>query len=263
MNQPSLSSSFLDRLSCSANWLRRQRAVRRALVRALAAMALLGAGVAQASPAPSATEPAESIRGAVEGFVRAQLPGDAARARIDVQGPAPGLRFPRCEALRTRYFGTPDPYGAQTVEVRCAAPSAWVLYVPVRVDLPQTVLVARRALEAGHTLTADDLSAVERSRSSLPPGAEADSSLVVGQVLRFSVAAGQPIVQGMLTGPQLVRSGQSVDLVAIGPGVRLVALGQAMADGRVGQPVLVRNVQSGRVVTGVVNAQGEVVVQLR
>lgn len=233
------------------------------LARWLVRSALLAAAAAQASPAPPAAEPAEAIRAAVQAFVRAQLPSDAARARIEVQGPAAGLRFPRCAELRTRYFGTPDPYGAQTVEVRCTGPNPWVLYVPVRVDLPQTVLVARRALEAGHTLTADDLSVVERSRSSLPPGAEADIDQVVGQVLRFSVAAGQPIVQGMLTGPLRVRSGQSVDLVAIGPGVRLVALGQAMADGRVGQPVLVRNVQSGRVVTGVVNARGEVVVQLR
>lgn len=224
----------------------------------------LGAGHVVAAPAPAgASEPDANIREAVAAFVRAQLPTDAAYAHLDIQGPAAGLRFPRCgDALQTRYFGTPNPYGTQTVEVRCAAPRIWTLYVPVRVDLPQQVVVAARALQAGQTLTAADLGTVERSRAMLPPGSESDSELVVGQVLRYGVSAGQPILRGMLTGAQLVHSGQPVDLVALGPGIRLVALGQAMADGRVGQPVLVRNVQSGRVITGIVSPQGQVVVRL-
>lgn len=216
--------------------------------------------------APARALPAEqslqSIRSAVEAFVRAGLPAGAAQARIEVQGPAPGLRFPYCTELRTAYFGSPNPYGAQTVEVRCAAPQVWSLYLPVRVDQPQGVVVVVRALQAGHVLTAADLTTVERDSAHLPPGAVGDVQALVGQVLRYSVAAGQPLVRSMLTGPLLVHYGQMVSLVAQGMGVRLVALGQAMADGRVGQSVLVRNVQSGRVVSGVVDAQGQVVVPL-
>ena len=231
------------------------------LLRALVlTLGLFGMTTAFAAPA---TESPARIRAAVEAFVRAGLPAGGDKVTIDIQGPASGLRFPQCAELRTAYFGNPNPYGAQTVEVRCAAPSVWSLYLPVRVDRPQGVVVVARALQAGHVLTAADLTTVERDAAHLPPGAVNDAQALVGQVLRYSVAAGQPLVQSMLTGPQLVHYGQSVSLVAQGMGVRLVALGQAMADGRVGQSVLVRNVQSGRVVSGVVDAQGQVVVPLQ
>jgi len=231
---------------------------------ALRAAVALGLGLIWATAVwalPAVQSPA-SIRAAAEAFVRAGLPAGAARAKIEVQGPAPDLRFPLCTDLRTAYFGNPNPYGAQTVEVRCAAPQVWSLYLPVRVDQQQGVVVVARALQAGHVLSAADLTTVERDSAHLPPGAVSDAQTLVGQVLRYSVAAGQPLVQSMLTGPQLVHYGQPVSLVAQGMGVRLVALGQAMADGRVGQSVLVRNLQSGRVVSGVVDAQGQVVVPL-
>ncbi len=225
----------------------------------LGVLLALSAALAAAMPAQQS---AASIRAAVEAFVRAGLPATADKVRIDVQGPAPGLRFPQCDALHTAAFGNPNPFGAQTVEVRCLAPQAWTLYLPVRVDQQQGVVVVAKALQAGHVLTAADLTTVERDSARLPPGALGDASALVGQVLRFSVAAGQPLVPSMLTGPQLVHYGQPVSLVVQGMGVRLVALGQAMADGRVGQSVLVRNIQSGRVVSGVVDAQGQVVVPL-
>jgi flagella basal body P-ring formation protein FlgA len=223
---------------------------------------VLSAVYAAASWAVPATESPQTIRAVVEAFVRAGLPPALAQARIDVQGPAPGLRFPRCDDLRAQAFGNPNPYGAQTVEVRCHAPKAWSLYLPVRVDQQQEVVVAARALPAGHVLTASDLTTLRRDAAQLPPGAAGPAQALVGQVLRYGVAAGQTLTQAMLTGPVLVHYGQPVSLVAQGMGVRLVALGQAMGDGREGQSVLVRNPQSGRVVSGVVDAQGQVVVPL-
>jgi len=227
----------------------------------LAAALLCVASAAAARAVPAAENP-QTIRAVVEAFVRAGLPPALAQARIDVQGPAPGLRFPRCDDLRAQAFGSPNPYGAQTVEVRCSAPKAWSLYLPVRVDQQQDVVVAARALPAGHVLSAADLTTLRRDAAQLPPGAAGSAQALVGQVLRYGVAAGQTLTQAMLTGPVLVHYGQPVSLVAQGMGVRLVALGQAMGDGRAGQSVLVRNPQSGRVVSGVVDAQGQVVVPL-
>ena len=227
--------------------------------RLAAGLALACAGVAYGLPAAESTA---SIRLAVESFVRQGLPADAAQATIDVDGPAPGLRFPRCDDLRVAHFGAANAFGAQTVEVRCAAPKAWSLYLPVRVEQQQGVVVAARALQAGQVLSAEDLSSVRRDSAHLPPGTLQQTQGAVGQVLRYGVAAGQPIQRSMLTGPQLVHYGQPVSLVVQGMGIRLVALGQAMADGRVGQSVLVRNVQSGRMVSGIVDAQGQVVIPL-
>ncbi len=208
-----------------------------------------------------AAESNAAIRQAVETFIRQGLPAGTS-VTIDVDGPAPELRFPRCDHLSVAHFGPASAVGAQTVEVRCSAPRVWSLYLPVRVAQEQGVIVAARALQAGHVLSADDLSTVRRDTARLPPGTLMQTQAAVGQVLRYGVAAGQPIQQSMLTGPQLVHYGQPVSLVVQGMGIRLVALGQAMADGRVGQSVLVRNIQSGRMVSGVVDAQGQVVIPL-
>lgn len=216
--------------------------------------------LAAVAPARAQTwEDPGRIGGAAEAFVRAQLPVQPGRVpHITVQ--APNARFPTCAQLQARAFGLANPYGAQTVQVQCLSPHTWSVYVPVQVAWPSKVVVASHALAAGRALTAADLAVVQRDAGVLPPGALADPAEVVGRVLQVGVAAGQDLVQGMLTSPQLVRYGQSVPLVAQGDGVRLVALGIALQDGRAGQAMLARNADSGRVVSGVLDAAGEVVV---
>ncbi len=225
----------------------------------LAAAVLCGTlGAAHAE----AFEPASTIRAAAARYVREQLP-PALRpaARIRVQGPSAALHFPRCARLLAQAFGASGLFGTQTVQVRCAAPQRWSLYVPVQVDTPRGAVLALHALSAGHVLRASDLTVVQRNVSSLPAGTLGDVREGVGQVLRYSVAAGQAVTRTMLRGPRLVHDGQTVSLVAVGPGFRLAALGVALQDGSQGQVVMARNVQSGRVVRGVIDAQGEVLVE--
>lgn len=218
---------------------------------------------ASATGVPSSFESVSAMRDRAADFVRDQLPPALrATARINVQGPPPALHFPRCADLRAQRFGGGSLFGAQTVELRCVAPQRWSLYVPVQVATSQTALVALHALGAGHVLQAGDLTAAGLERNDLPAGAIGVSTQAVGQVLQYGVAAGQVITRAMLRGPRLVHSGQSVSLIALGEGVRLMALGVAMQDGSQGQNVMVRNAQSGRVVHGVVDAQGEVVTSI-
>lgn len=218
--------------------------------------------VPPAKPAADARwEPARALREAAEEYVRRHLPAGAAAASVRVRAGEVPAHFPRCAAgrLSEQAFGNPNPYGAQTVELRCDAPQAWSVYLPVAVDWPQQVVVAAHALAPGHTLSDADLQVVQRDRTSLPPGAVQNESEATGRVLRRGVAAGQSITDDMLAGPQLVHYGQAVSLIAEGDGVRLVALGVALQDGSQGQTVLVRNAQSGKVVSGVVDASGDVI----
>ncbi|MBW4048561.1 MAG: flagellar basal body P-ring formation protein FlgA [Proteobacteria bacterium] len=238
-------------------------AVRGAVVGCLVMLGLASSAIAAPSAAQARAqewEPATTIRQTVEDFVRSRLPQQAQQPHIAIQGPAAGLHFPRCTKLHAQDFGSANPFGAQTVEVRCAAPQVWSLYLPVQVSWPQGAVIADRALGAGHVLTLGDLSVVQRDLSKLPAGAVTKPEQAIGHVLQYSVAAGQSITQDMLTGPQLVHYGQSVSLVAIGPGVRLVALGMALENGREGQTIMARNVQSGKVVTGVLDSGGQVMV---
>jgi flagella basal body P-ring formation protein FlgA len=244
---------------CSGLW----RGVRCLL---LVTFTVIGAGLWASSMAAAADatawEPAESIRQVVEHFVRSRLPQQSQDARITVQGPVEGLHFPRCGHMQARDFGAANPFGAQTVEVACLTPQVWSLYLPVQVAWPQGAVVAARALSAGHVLTEDDLAVVQRDLSSLPAGVITKPAQAIGRVLQYGVAAGQSFTHGMLAGPQLIHYGQSVSLVALGQGIRLVALGTAMGNGRQGQTILARNVQSGKVVTGVVDGAGQIMVAM-
>ncbi len=229
-----------------------------------------GVAAARAATASTSTsalsrwESPAAMSDAAERFVREHLPAGAAADHVRVRAGRIAARFPACAAqhLVALPFGNPSPYGAQTVQLRCEAPQVWSVYLQVSVDWPQQVVVAAHAISPGHTLEPSDLQVLERDRAGLPPGALQSESQADGRVLRFGVAAGQSITQSMLSGPRLIHYGQAVSLIAEGDGVRLVALGIALQDGSQGQTVLVRNAQSGKVVSGVVDARGDVVAAL-
>jgi len=218
---------------------------------------LLTAALAQAD---SPWENPEQIRGAVAAFVKAHLPANAVQAQIVVQGPAAGLRFPACGRMRMGFFGYGNPYGSQTVAVSCTAPSPWTIYIPVQLVMNQAVVVAARPLGAGTVLAADDLSIIQRNASNLAGSAVVNPQLAVGQVLRFGVAAGQPILASMLDAPEVVHAGQEITLIAEGDGVRISTIAKAMENGRPGQTILVRNNSSGKVIRGTVDRAGAVLV---
>lgn len=232
-----------------------------AAVPAAAAVSAAAAGQGGGRAAARWESPA-LLRRMAEDFVRRSLPAGATAASVHA-GSVPA-HFPRCAGgrLHAQGFGNPNPYGEQTVELRCDAPQAWSLYLPVVVHWPQPVVVAAHALAPGHALSDADLQVVRRDRASLPPGALERKSQATGRVLQRGVAAGEPVTADMLAGPELVHYGQAVSLIAEGEGIRLVALGIALQDGSQGQTVLVRNAQSGKVVSGVVDARGDVVAAL-
>lgn len=217
---------------------------------------------AAAPAAAGAWQSLDVVRQAVQTHTRAAL-GQGGEVEVILDGPPPDLHLPACdEPLRTRDLGLAPASGPRTVEVACPGRPSWIIYVPVRVRTRVAALVAARALGAGQVLRAEDLRAVPAEQTALPPSALSKPEEAVGRVLRYAVSAGQPLTAPMLTGAQMVRSGQAVAIVAEGAGVRLVATGVAMENGREGQSILARNSQSGRVVSGVVGAQGEILVSV-
>ncbi|MFA7496241.1 MAG: flagellar basal body P-ring formation chaperone FlgA [Acidithiobacillus sp.] len=206
------------------------------------------------------TENPETIRHVARQYVRAHLPVHTADAQIHISGPAAGLHFPACTRLKASYFGYGNPYGNQTVLVRCTAPSAWQLYLPVQIQMSQMVVIAATPLSAGTILSARDLTIVHRDTAGLSGSTLSNLHQAIGQVLRFGTLAGQPITTTMLDAPEVVHAGEQITLYAEGEGIRIATIADAIENGRPGQTILVRNLQSGRVVRGTVTPQGHVVV---
>jgi len=81
----------------------------------------------------------------------------------------------------------------------------------------------------------------------------------VGQSAARALSSGQTLRQGMVRAPQLFKAGSPVKVVAGGTGFQVTSSGQALSAGGQGQAVRVR-MDNGRIVSGTVNARGEVVV---
>lgn len=83
---------------------------------------------------------------------------------------------------------------------------------------------------------------------------------LIGRVAKRTLLAGQPIRISSTEDPQMIANGNPVQLVYERPGISISASGQALQSARAGDPIRVRNVESGNVVTGVVTPSGTVLV---
>jgi flagella basal body P-ring formation protein FlgA len=112
--------------------------------------------------------------------------------------------------------------------------------IGVRVTMVKPVVVARRPLNAGATIRADDLALEERlfdGRSE--PGADAIEPLVGQQVRKF-IPAGSMVRAGELQRVDLVKRARPVTVLSEAGGVQLRVSGVALESGTFGEMVRVR-----------------------
>jgi flagella basal body P-ring formation protein FlgA len=91
----------------------------------------------------------------------------------------------------------------------------------------------------------------------LAAGVINDIEQVVGKTLTASMTPGQAVRAESLRAPMLIKSGQTVKLIAQGGTFQVSAEGKALGNATLGQVVSVRTA-SGKVVSGVVKADGAV-----
>ncbi len=113
-------------------------------------------------------------------------------------------------------------------------------------------------VERGEVLNASDLTFTRRPKSEGP--AITDIAAVVGLAARHPLRPGQPLHQADLMKPAIVQRSDSVTIVYEAPGVTLTLRGQAQDAGALGDTISVLNVQSKRIVQGVVSGPGRVTV---
>lgn len=213
-----------------------------------------------AIPANAAVwQPQEAIRAVVRDHLSAQASaqwGDD--IRIEVRPLDPRLRLAACSGPLQILPSNRPPLGAVTLGVRCSDVEAWTLYVSARVSAFIPVLVATRPLARGAQLSVEDLAVTRVDIATLPQGYLPATTELVGKVVRQPVAAGLPLRPGQIEEPRLIRRGEQITLRAARDGFEVSVAGLALADGRVGDRISVRNSASGRVVEGKVVAEGTV-----
>ncbi|KWO44801.1 flagellar basal body P-ring formation chaperone FlgA [Burkholderia ubonensis] len=224
------------------------------------------AGTAAAAPAaaaaatPPGQQDPDTIRRTALAFLQQQMAGLPGKPAASV---APS--FPRglaaCTTLEPFLPTGARLWGRTTVGVRCAGERPWTVYLQAKVTVQATYYAAARQIAPGEVLTAADLVARDGDLTLLPLAVITDPSQAVGSTALARVAAGLPLRQDMLKSAASVSAGQTVRVVAAGPGFTISAEGSALANAAPGQSVRVR-MAAGQIVTAIVKDAGTVEIPL-
>ncbi len=152
-----------------------------------------------------------------------------------------------------------DPLRATTVGVRCTGAAPWTIYVPVSVEIHSQVVVAARPLHRGSRILSDDLRISARDISRHRDAWFTQPDDVAGLEARRSIREGDIITARSVEEPLLIRRGSEVVIEAgRGNGIQITGRGEALQNGREGDRIRVRNLDSGREIEGRVTAPNRV-----
>jgi flagella basal body P-ring formation protein FlgA len=139
--------------------------------------------------------------------------------------------------------------------VRCAAPSAWTVYIQAQVSVKADYVAAAVPLVQGQAIEEAQLVMVRGDLGALPNGVLTDKAQAIGRASTMSLAAGAPLRQDMLRNKQVVQQGQAVKVVNKGAGFSVSADAKSIGNAAEGQVVQVRT-PGGAILSGVARAGG-------
>lgn len=188
---------------------------------------------------------------ALAGAATAPTPGaQPPRFEIEVGQLDPRLRLAPCQKVEPYLPNGSTPWGRTRIGLRCTkGPVAWNVFLPVTVRVYGRGLVVAAALPAGTPIEAAHLSEAEVDLAAGPGAALQRPEQALGRSLARAMAAGSPLRQTDLRARQWFAAGDTVRLMAAGPGFQIGGEGQALSPGTEGQLVRIRT-ESGRVVSG-------------
>jgi flagella basal body P-ring formation protein FlgA len=215
------------------------------------------AGIALIPRAAWADEAERALAGDVAQRVRALAQAGAprtgagvTRVAIDVGQLNPRLRLAPCARIEPYLPANARLWGKTRIGLRCTeGPSRWNVYLPVQVRVFAKALVAATPLAAGRVIDSTDMVTGEVDLAEEGSPAVVDMRVAAGRTLARALHAGQSVRESHLKTRQWFAAGDTVKVIALGPGFSVAGEGQALTPGMEGQPARVKT-ESGRVLTG-------------
>lgn len=182
------------------------------------------------------------------------------RMEVEIGRLDPRLNLAPCARMEAYLPSGSKLWGRTRIAIRCLEGSRlWNVFLPVTVKAWGPAWVLTNNVSMGEALQSQDAMQSEVDWAAETAAVIALPDDWVGQTAARSLVAGQALRQGMVRAPLLFRAGSGVKVIASGAGFLVTSSGQALSAGGQGQTVRVR-MDNGRIVSGTVNAQGEVVV---
>jgi flagella basal body P-ring formation protein FlgA len=196
-----------------------------------------------------------------------------ALARQNGLGDAAGLALVFDRGLRTLHLdpaihGEPQPVHAkydprtarfevlfEVANAHSATPSR-LRFTGTALETVEVAIITR-SVERGEVLKASDV-ILQRRPKAEAVGDLATATRAVGMASRRALRANQILKYADLAKPEIVQRDQNVTLIYDAPGLHLSMMGKATESGAEGDVVSVMNVQSKRIVQGVVSGPGRV-----
>jgi flagella basal body P-ring formation protein FlgA len=153
------------------------------------------------------------------------------------------------------------PGGDRTYQVtaRVDGKEVWRMPLRVRQKVYQTVVVAKRPIRRGQTIAAEDVTAVRRTlNASKEAGFTSSLNAIVGTLANRPIAQDEPINETMVRSAAAITEGSRVLVVYETPRLSMTVTGVAMVNGQIGSFIPVRNLQTGKVIYGIVQADDRV-----
>ena len=188
--------------------------------------------------------------------------GNPTRFDVVVGALDPRLKLAPCQRIEPYLPTGVRLWGKARIGLRCAQGARpWNVYLPITVRVYGNALVAALPLQAGATVRETDLRLAEIDLAEQNAAVVASPALAVGRTLTRPLAAGQGLRQTDLKPRQWFAAGDTVRVLATGPGFRVSGSGQALTPGLEGQTARVRT-DGGQVITGMPVATRELEISL-
>lgn len=199
----------------------------------------------------TAVDPAleQQVRSLALGAMRTNTAG-VTRVELAVGALDARLRLAPCDKVEPYLPSGVRLWGKARIGLRCTQGAvAWNVYLPITVKVFGRALVAAAALPAGSVLMASDLAQAEVDLAEESSMALTESTSVVGRTLASALRPGQSLRQTAVRPRQWFAAGETVRVVARGPGFAVASEGQAITPGIEGQNARVRT-EGGRILEG-------------
>lgn len=171
------------------------------------------------------------------------------------------LRLQACfKPLEIGFTRADLTYGNTNLTVRCPTAPYWKILLPATITLYDDVMITRRPLLRGESLDPAIISVKKRKISGLQQGYFRQGVDVSHLQARRNLGAGIILTPNTVAPRLMVKSGQMVTIVLDYKGIAIKASGKALQSAKLGELVRVRNLQTSRVVEGIV--QGEALVRI-
>lgn len=167
------------------------------------------------------------------------------------------LRLSACDVPLTSY-DSPNGLkpGRNVVGVRCEGKKPWKIYVSINIATLEPVVIAARTIARGQLLGKQDLKVEMRDTSRIHKAYYTDPKTLAGLKTRRQLSAGRILHPGALERRRLVKRGSTVQILANQGPLQVRMKGKALDNGTLGERIRVRNLSSGREITGEVVASG-------